>query len=124
MEEDRRGDEQEIAVVIIGELCPGCQKFRSPLAMIDHGGYRQCVECEHRHEEALDSLATGRPPRECSECGRTWDQIREGEQQAKMICHMEAGLYRFMCARCDRVYVPLRRELYGPTEFGRLLKLS
>jgi hypothetical protein len=110
-------------IVIIGELCPGCQKFRSPAAMVDHGGYRQCVECEHRHEDALNSLATRTPPKECSECGRTWQQLQEAGY-SKMLCHMEAGIYRMMCPACDRVYVPKRRELYGATEFGRSRLIS
>lgn len=86
--------------------------------MTQHDGYRQCLSCDHQHEEALQSLATGRPPQECSECGTPWAELRaRGED--RMVCHIEAGHYRMMCRSCDRVYVPKRRELYGPTEFGR-----
>lgn len=110
------------AAVIIGELCPGCQKYRSPVDMIPHLGYTQCVYCELRHREALHCLATGTPPKECSECHTPWEEFRaRGEN--KMIIHMEAGRYKFMCLACNEAYLPKRRELYGPTEFGWKNKL-
>jgi hypothetical protein len=85
--------------------------------MVRHPGYTQCFACELRHYEALRSLATGEPPKECSECHTPWEEFRaRGEN--KMIIHMEAGRYKFMCPACNKVYLPKRKELYGPTEFG------
>jgi hypothetical protein len=40
-----------------------------------------------------------------------------------MAVHFESGKYRAMCLVCDQLYVPMRRELYGKTEFGAALKL-
>lgn len=111
-----------MAQIIITETCPSCQKARSPLEMIQHTGFRECRDCGRRHEEALRCLTTGIPPSECSECHTSWeDLVAMGDR--KMVCHMENGRYRFMCIRCDAVYTPKRRELYGPTEYGQKLKL-
>jgi hypothetical protein len=109
--------------IVVGELCPSCQKFRAPAEMIQHPGYRECVTCMHRHEEALQSLATGRPPSECSECGTPWSEL-QARGDTRMACHMENGRYRLMCMQCDSIYVPKRGELYGPTDFGRSLGLT
>lgn len=112
-----------MSLVVITEICPSCQKARSPREMVQHTGFRECLPCGHRHLEALHSLATGQPPKECSECGTSWEELwARGDR--KMVCHMENGRYRFMCVACDHVYTPKRRELYGPTEYGRRLKLS
>ena len=105
------------AAVHVAELCPSCRRFRSPYDMIRHTGFTQCLECLHRHEEALHALATGTPPTECSECHTAWDILRWIGQN-RMVCHMENGLYRMMCLACDARYVKKRKELYGPTEFG------
>jgi hypothetical protein len=110
--------------IVVGELCPSCQRFRSPREMLQHTGFRHCLPCEQRHLEALHSLSTGTPPRECSECGKKWEELRQGEPLVKMYCHMENGLYRFLCKDCDKIYTPKRRELYGPTEFGHTSKLN
>jgi hypothetical protein len=112
-----------MSLIIIGELCPSCQKYRSPAEMVQHAGFRECVPCGERHREAMESLATGTPPKECSECGTSWEELRARGEQS-MVCHMEAGRYRIMCHACDARYVPKRRELYGPTPFGRALGLA
>lgn len=108
---------------IITIVCPSCQKARSVREMVQHTGFVQCVSCELRHDEALYSLATGRPPRECSECNTPWEELRSRGEN-KMVCHMEDGRYRFMCVACDTRYEPKRRELYGPTAYGYAKGLS
>ncbi len=108
--------------ILIGEICPYCQKHRSPLDLIHMpGGAKICVQCEQRHQEALAAISTGRFTGECSECGKTAEQLHSATGQ--MACHFENGRYRMMCAECDRVYVPKRKEFFKGTEFGYGLKL-
>lgn len=110
--------------IVIGEQCPYCTKFRSPLEIIRMaGGAKICVHCEQRHQEALDALSTGVFQGECSECGKSPEQLRESDPSGRMAVHFENGRYRAMCLECDKTYVPKRRELYGGTEFGAALKL-
>lgn len=117
-----------MAVVIIGERCPYCTKFRSPLDIIHQpGGVKICTECEQRHLEALHAMQTGQFLGSCSECGLKADELvaqkRVGPAGA-MSVHFEGGRYRAMCIECDRTYVPKRRELYGETEFGQAQRLN
>jgi hypothetical protein len=109
--------------ILIGELCPYCMKFRNPRDIIHQpGGVRICLDCEQRHLEALDAMASAVFTGACSECGKTSEQLRSPGGQ--MAVHFEAGRYRMMCLECDRIYVPKRRELYAKTEFGERLKLN
>ena len=109
--------------IIIGECCPYCQKFRSPLDIIlMPGGAKICVQCELRHQEAMDSLATGEFKGRCSECDRHWTELRSAT--GRMAFHFENGKYRAMCEPCNRTYVPKRRELYKGTEFAHHAKLD
>ena len=111
------------AAIIIGEECPYCTKFRSPLEIIHMpGGAKICLHCEQRHLEALNALSTGQFTGECSECGKSTEQLRSAT--GEMAVHFEGGYYRVMCAPCDRAYVPKRRELYAQTEFGHALGLD
>jgi hypothetical protein len=108
--------------IIIGERCPYCQKFRSPLDIVSMpGGAKICVPCERRHQEALDALSTGEFKGECSECGKKGDELKSANGQ--MAVHFENGKYRAMCVECNRAYVPKRRELYKGTEFAHAQKL-
>ena len=114
--------------IVIGEVCPYCRKFRSPLDIIHQpGGVKICVQCERRHNEALDAMASGRFTGECSECGLSHEEIRAQRRcgpNGEMAVHFENGRYRAMCLECDRIYAPKRLELYGGTEFGHALKLT
>lgn len=86
------------------------------------GGVKICLQCEQRHLEALEAIATGSFKGECSECGKSAEQLHSATGQ--MAIHFENGRYRAMCFSCDAGYVPLRRDLYGETEFGHSLKLN
>lgn len=116
-------------LVILGEKCHYCQKFRGPAEVIDWpGGVRICVGCIQRHESALFSLSTGTPPKECSECGKEWEELRHLQPPGdiggvKMACHFENGLYRFLCVTCDHDYTRKRADLYRETQFGQEIKL-
>ena len=114
--------------ILIGEQCPYCTKFRSALDLIRMpGNVKICTACEQRHQEALQSLSTGRFIGECSECGRNAEQLREEHRcgpRGEMAVHFENGKYRLMCRPCDRAYVPKRRELYKDTPYGHALKLN
>jgi hypothetical protein len=113
------------AAIIIGEPCPYCTKFRSPLDFVHQpGGVKICTSCEQRHLEALAALQTGDFLGECSECGMKADELRAQKRcgpMGQMAMHFENGKYRAMCLVCDRLYVPKRMELYGQTEFGRAI---
>ena len=110
-------------LIVIGEECPYCMKWRSPLEIIHQpGGVKICMQCEQRHIEALQALSTGEFKGECSECGKSAAELRSANGQ--MAVHFEGGRYRAMCVQCDRTYVPKRREMYGKTEFGRSIGLS
>ncbi len=109
--------------VLIGEECHYCTKWRNPRDIIHQpGGVKICLGCEQRHIEALAALSTGVFTGECSECGKTAEQLRS--RNGAMAMHFENGKYRAMCVGCDMVYVPKRKDLYGQTEFGHALKLD
>lgn len=86
------------------------------------GGAKICLPCEQRHVEALDALASGNFTGECSECGKTPEQLHSAT--GRMAVHFEGGRYKTMCLPCDLIYTPKRRDLYGGTEFGHTLKLN
>lgn len=113
--------------IVIGERCPYCQKFRSPLDFIHQpGGVKICTACEQRHVEALQALQSGRFLGECSECGTSYADLKDRKRcgpLGQMAVHFENGKYRVMCLPCHAAYVPKRAELYRETEFGRDLKL-
>jgi len=103
-------------------ICPYCTKSRHPDEMLHQkAGVRLCLECQRRHEEAVEALTSGNFRGECSECGKTAEQL--GEQNLQMAVHYENGKYRLICMACNLAYVPKRKELYGDTEFGRALGL-
>jgi hypothetical protein len=80
------------------------------------GGAKICQTCEQRHLEALALLSTGQLTAECSECGKSAEELRR--ECSQMAVHYEAGRYRAMCMACDAVYVRKRRELYAGTDFA------
>lgn len=115
--------------LLIGEQCPYCQKFRSLHDLMPFAGTQICQDCYQGHLAALAALSNSTPPRECSECHLTYQELRDraglrDDQKATMDCHNENGVYRFLCRKCSREYVRKRRELYGDTEFGHHLKLK
>jgi len=107
----------------IGEQCHYCQKWRWPADIIHQpGGVKICQQCEWRHIEALKALSTGVFTGECSECGKSAEQLRS--PNGEMAFHYENGVYRVMCVTCDRAYVRKRKDLYGDTEFGHSIGLK
>lgn len=111
------------AALIVTETCPYCTRGRSVLEMMPFAGTRICFNCYRAHEDALRAISAGTPPKGCSECNLTWQQLCERagiqpDQQASMQVHYENGVYRFMCRACSRDYIRKRTELYGPTPFG------
>jgi hypothetical protein len=116
-----------VPAILIGEQCPYCTKFRSPLDFIRQpGGVKICTACEQRHIEALAALQTGNFLGQCSECGLNHQELKERKKcgpLGQMAVHFENGKYRAMCLRCHDTYVPKRRELYRDTQFAHDLKL-
>jgi len=115
-----------MAAIIIGELCPYCQKHRSPRDIVHlPAGVKICTTCEQRHNEAVEMLLTQKFDGSCSECELPIRELIEQKRagpHGEMACHYENGRYRAMCLVCDRDYVRKRTELYAGTEFGRSLK--
>lgn len=113
--------------IIIGEQCPYCTKFRSPLDFMRMcGGVKICSECQQRHLEALKAIQTGEFLGQCSECGLNAEELKAQGRvgpQGQMSVHFEGGFYRAMCLPCHDIYVPKRRELYAGTKYGYSLKL-
>jgi len=107
-------------LLIFGEKCPYCSKFRSPFDIIRRTGYTICFDCEQRHNEAVNLLTTRKFQGECSECGKTPEQLGSN---GVMCVHFENGFYKAMCKPCDAIYVTKRRDLYAGTEFARQIGL-
>jgi len=107
----------------IGEQCHYCSKWRWPADIIHQpGGVKICQQCEWRHLEALKALSTGVFTGECSECGKSAEQLRSPNGQ--MAFHYENGRYRVMCVTCHPIYVRKRKDLYADTEFGHSIGLK
>jgi hypothetical protein len=104
--------------VVIAEKCPYCSRFVSPRDIIRHQGFTICINCEARHNEAVDAIAAGRGfTGECAECGK------KAIDCGAMAVHYEAGKYRVNCLDCDPAYVQKRRDLYAGTEFAHSIGL-
>lgn len=116
-----------MSLLIIGERCPYCSKFRNPKDMLHQpGGVKICLDCEQRNIEALEALQTGNFLGQCSECGLNAAELKDRHRcgpLGQMAVHFEGGKYRAMCLVCHRDYVPKRRDLYAGTEYGHSLKL-
>jgi protein gp37 len=108
------------------EKCPYCSKQRSPREFIRMSVGGICQECWQRHLAALDALSSGKYTGECSECGKSVDEIGriQGDVDGvSMAIHFENGIYRPLCKACDRVYVTKRSDLYANTRFWKELQL-
>jgi len=112
------------AAVFVTITCHYCRRQRAPLDIIPlPGGIKMCLGCYHQHREACNVLS-GKPPTECSECHTAFDDIpRDAGGNVRLVVHYEGGLYKCMCLPCSDVYIPKRRDLYGPTEYGWKKKL-
>lgn len=113
--------------IIIGELCPYCNKHRPHGDMLhfgDGGRLKRCRSCEEKHLIALEALA-GKPPTECGECQVTFEQLAERTRGAEvsMFMHEKDGCYQVLCRDCSERHIAKRRELYKGTEFGHNRKL-
>jgi len=111
------------APIIIAETCPYCRRQRSPRDILHLSSFTICRNCWERHEKALAGLASGKYTGECSECGRSMDEIKaiqgDDDRGTRMVVHYENGIYRPMCLACDKLYVPKRADLYGNTNFWK-----
>ncbi len=105
-------------LIIVAERCPYCTLFVSPRDIIRHPGFSICVNCEARHNEAVDAIANGKGfTGQCAECGKS------AQLCGAMAVHYEGGRYRVNCLDCDPGYVQKRRDLYGATQFGHSIGL-
>jgi hypothetical protein len=86
------------------------------------GGIWICDQCRDKHLEAVEALASGSFNGECSECGKTAEQL--GKENLRMAVHYENGVYRLVCLGCDTAYTLKRKDLYGGTQFGRSLGME
>lgn len=85
----------------------------------------RCWKCEQKHQAALDVLA-GNPPKACGKCCLTFEELAARTQGAEvsMFLHWKDGIYQVLCRACSDLYVSQRKDLYGPTPFGRERGLS
>ncbi len=114
------------AQVIIGERCHYCSHFRSPseIQPIGTGGAQICWRCIEWHGEAIRMLAGKSQPRGCQECGITFAELKaRAAEDVRMYLHQKDGIYQILCKPCSDDYIPKRRDLYGPTLFGKELNL-
>lgn len=108
-------------VIVFGEKCHYCSRLVPPSEIINFGeSMKRCLKCYEKHLAALDVLA-GNPPKACGECGVTFEQLadRTAGTQVGMFMHWKDGMYQLLCSKCDRAYVLQRKDLYGPTQFGK-----
>lgn len=117
---------RRMAIPIIGVRCHYCSKFYPRSHVVNFGkSMVRCWKCHGAHLAALEVIA-GNPPKGCGVCGVTFEALAErtAGEEVGMFMHYKDGLYQLLCSACDRVYVPKRKDLYGPTQFGWDRKLS
>ena len=114
------------AQVIAGERCHYCSKFRTAAEIVPLGfsGGKICWRCLEWHDEALRMLNGRGAPRGCQECGVTFAELKARPgADVRMYLHQKDGIYQILCKLCSDAYIPKRRDLYGPTRFGKALNL-
>ena len=91
------------------------------LHSIGDGGAIICSSCVEWHEKAMRMLAHGEKPDGCQECGITLDALKAIYRTGNipMALVVKDGIYQILCQPCAEAYAAKRRDLYGPTEFGR-----
>lgn len=112
--------------IVITERCHYCSKFRSPAEIqpIGTGGAKICWRCLEWHDEALRMLNGRGAPRGCQDCGVTFAELKaRTAADVRMYLHQKDGIYQILCRLCSDRYIPKRRDLYGPTLFGKKLSL-
>ena len=105
--------------------CRYCQKQVHPAEASgdERRGY-QCIRCYDWHQHALEVLG-GATPLGCQGCGDTWEQLKERTPgvEVRMYVVPKDGIYQLLCKRCCDAYVPMRKDLFGGTEFGARINL-
>ena len=113
--------------IVIGVRCHYCSKFRNPkeMAKIGTGGALICWHCQEWHVHALNTL-TGTQPRGCQKCGVTFKDLAAQARgdDVRMVLVIKDGIYQIHCKSCAEQYIPKRRDLYGPTRFGKRINLT
>jgi hypothetical protein len=111
------------APIIVTVRCHYCSRGRSlhELHPIGTGGVLICDRCIDWHERAMGMLTRNEMPDGCQECGiplSTLQAIHPGGN-IPMSLVVKDGIYQILCRPCTDEYVRKRRDLYGPTQFGR-----
>ncbi len=78
-----------------------------------------CWRCYlERHTPAVEGFT---PPAECAECKTNFADLRAKTSgpYVSMYLHWKDFTYQALCFWCDRKYVEKRKDLYGPTPFGK-----
>lgn len=110
------------AVPIIGLRCHYCDNFfkRSDIFHIGES-IQMCHKCHEKHMAAIEALGSAKPPKECAECNRTWEELcaLEKSERVPMFFHTDAaGIGFLICKECDWKYIQGHKEMYRPTRFG------
>lgn len=111
-----------MSVVLFAEKCPGCSQFRNPREILRFGQggcVRMCFKCFEKHQEALNVLASGQPPKACQECNTPFVELPvDARGNSRMYMHQKDGVYQVLCKWCSDAYERKRADLYRSTPYG------
>lgn len=97
-------------------VCRGCGRQLIDSAMYLRATYVDlCERCHHGNQEALASLAEGRPPKSCALCGKDF----QDESNLRVYLHeMGGGVKAWACQACSDRHVRRHAAQYRGTPFG------
>jgi hypothetical protein len=115
------------AAVVIATRCHYCSKQRAPHDVHRIVDIRICRYCFEDHERRMLALRAVSAPSDCPECKTLFSDLAEAPGncgEVKMVLVPKDGAYQFLCQPCAGRYVRKRVDLFGPTAFGRRMKLT
>ncbi len=109
---------------VIRVRCRLCSKFRDPREFI--GGSHVvgfCWDCYAWHMKAIEVLATGKLPRGCQICERTYEELERlsPNGDVPMTIQKRDGIYVLHCRDCGPEYERKRLDMYRGTPHGERL---
>lgn len=111
-----------MSLIVMGVRCHYCSQYRPPrdVQSMGAGGAKICLRCLEWHQKALMALC-GNPPPGCQTCGVKFRDLKEfdGAGNLRMYVVQKDGIYQVICQTCNEKYLPLRRDLFRDTLFGK-----